>query len=439
MKKTYLFILISFLYIIPTFIQLSYSDDQRIKGIYFGLPMMQTGDEPHYYITLYSLVNDGDFFLTNNYNCAFYKNCFDLGKKKRSIVERHTRLFNSANKTVRSIPFVNKSLDLSLVPVENSSIKEIPGHPSGVPFFAFLFLWPMRQTAFLEHAAIYLTLLFSLFGIYALYNILIKYHENTTKATLFTLILAVGTQYWHYSKTFWSEPYLASFLIISLYLVYVKKNPFLAGILLGFGFLMKYPFALTIMPFYILAFSKKSWYGRAKYTVLLSLPLVLSITASLYWNYYFTGSLLKFNQINAVSFVIPIMGLFRWFFDPTFGLFTFSPILLFALAGVKKFWQHNKIHAITLSFIIFIYTLFWAAYVVAQEGGGGYSARYLVPLIPFFVLISSFSNVERSHKRLFYTIFVVSCVINMFAAFAYPAFYGYSILVSFEKTLTFLK
>ncbi|MBI4140398.1 hypothetical protein HY485_01030 [Candidatus Woesearchaeota archaeon] len=215
---------------------------------------MQTGDEPHYYITLYSLVNDNDFFLTNNYNNAHYDNGSDLGLKKHNTFERHTRLFNSLNKTIINIPFIDAThLNASYFPSRDSSMKEISGHPIGLPLFAFIFLWPFRNTPALEHLSIYLTLFFSLAGISAFYSLMLFYHQNRQKAGLFTLILALGTQYWHYSKTFWAEPYLSSFLIIAWYLVVVKKSTssyLLSGFLLGFGFLIKYPFLLTILPFY---------------------------------------------------------------------------------------------------------------------------------------------------------------------------------------------
>lgn len=432
------------LYLVPTLIQFEYNEQGTINKIYIGLPHTQTGDEPHYYITLYSLVNDHDIFLTNNYNNAFYRNGSDLGKKKWSYFNRHTRLFYSENKTIVSIPFLNKTnLDLSYVPQEKSEVKEISGHAQGLPFFAFLFLWPLKNTPLLEAAAIYMTLVFSFLGLWAFYKIMMHYHNDEQKALLFTLILALATQYWHYSKTFWAEPYLASFLIISWYLVVVKKTYWsylLSGFLLGFGFLMKYPFLLTIFPFY-LYFSLVSMKNKKiEYIPFLSfsIPLAFCFASILYLNYSLTGDMLAFNQIGAVHFVNPLKGIINWLFNPTFGLFTFSPVLLFACFGIKNFLKKNKEQVVVLGLSLGMYSLFWMAYIVAQEGAGGYSARYLVPLIPFFMLLCSFSNAENSrYKVLFYILISVSLLINVLAAVAYPAFTGYAIITSFEKLVRF--
>lgn len=443
--KTF-FALIFLLYLVPSFIQFEYTAQKNIAGIHIGLPFTQSGDEPHYYITLYSLVNDHDFFLTNNYDNAFFRNGSDLGLKRFDVSDRHTRLFDSINKTIINIPFVNSThLNISYVPSEGSDMKEISGHPTGLPFFAFLFLWPFRHTTVLEHLSIYLTLLFSLLGIYAFYELMIFYHNDERKAQLFTIVLVLGTQYWHYSKTFWAEPYLASFLAISWYLIVVKKSSlhhFVSGFLLGFGFLMKYPFLLAILPFYIYFLLNSLKNKKIEYAQVISfsVPLAFCFASILYLNYFFTGNILAFNQAGAVYFVNPLKGMFNWLFNPVFGLLTYAPILIIALFGIRNFWKKNKIHCITTALLITLSFLFWTAYGVTQTGAGGYSARYLVPLIAFFVLFCSFSNWEKSRilSVIFYVLLIVSFVIQFLASFAYPAFIGYSIFTSLEKIVTFI-
>jgi len=52
---------------------------------------------------------------------------------------------------LNNIPFQSKTeLDLRFIPKEESTIKEIPGHALGLPLFAWLFLWPLQNTSFLE-------------------------------------------------------------------------------------------------------------------------------------------------------------------------------------------------------------------------------------------------------------------------------------------------
>jgi|GEM_PF-2756786 len=437
------FSIIFLLYLLPSFVQANYSENNTIRSIYLGLPITQTGDEPHYYITLYSLVNDGDIFLTNNYNNALYKNGVDLGQKKRTTSDRHTRVYDAKNKKITALHFINGLLlNQSTIPQEKSCITEISGHPMGLPLFTYLFLWPFKNTPNLEHLAIYLTLAFSLTGIIAFYNILLHFHKNKKHAMLFTIVLAFATQYWHYSKTFWAEPYLASFLIISTYLVIAKKNHFVAGLFLGFGFLLKYPFILAILPFYIILaqnyLKSNNKLQELKHALFFSIPLIVSLLFALYLNYALTNNPLKFNQINAVFFVLSIKGILNWLFNPTFGLFTFSPVLIFTFFGLKNFWHKNKTICASITLTIMAYFLFWALYGVTQNGPGGYSARYLTAIIPLIVLLFSFCKLDNKFlKTTFYILLFASIVINFLSAFAYPAFAGYSLQTALLKIVNY--
>ncbi len=448
-KSVFFFIVLFYLF--AAFVQFSFTQTNEIDGMYFGLPIMQTGDEPHYYATLYSLVNDHDFYMTNNYNNALLENGGDLGTKQLPLFDRHTRLYDSAEKTVTDIPFIDEThLDLSKIPQGDSVIKEIPGHPLGLPFFAFLFLWPLKNTAFLEHAALFLTLFFSVLALYFFYKTLLYYHMDEKKALLYTFILACATQYWHYSKTFWAEPYLASFVILSWYLLLVKKtwwSSLLAGTLLGFGFLMKYPFVLIIFSFFLWLFfacwQKENRKNAMKNFFLLCIPLLTSLLVVFYLNSFLTGTIFGFNQADAVHFVLPFGAIIRWLFDPTFGLFLFSPVLILGIVGTFSLWKERRYEMLTFSVGFLLYFLFWTSYIVSQYGGGGYSARYLLPILPFLVILLSFSGFETSNRKtlksLFYMLLVVSFLINTLAAFAYPAFSGYSFVVSLEKIFSFIK
>lgn len=455
-SRTVFVFCILLLYLLPTCIQPVYDDKGFITQITIGLPFMQSGDEPHYYITLYSLVNDHDIFLTNNYNNALHQEGIDAGKKKLGPYERHTRIYDPIKKTVTSFSFENSTEgvrpDLSFLKAEKE-YKEISGHPIGLPLFAFFFLWPLQQTALLEPITIFLTLIMTLLGIYFFYKIMCVYH-NEKIAILATVLFALATPFWHYAKTFWAEPYLAVFIIMSWYII-MKPNTTLlttkkqvlqmgiAGALLGMGVMMKYPFALVVFPFWAYLLWKKAW----KEWIALSLPLGVIALTILSLNMYLTGSPLQFNQAEAVSLSLSLKGIIRWFFDPTFGFFTFAPILLFSFGGVTLFYREHKEQAVVMFSLIIPYFLFWASYSVVQDGGGGYAARYLVPLLPLFTILCSFflkslqnREVEQKKKMkivilksLFMVLFIISLGINILAAFIYPAFIGYSLPTALTK------
>lgn len=421
--KKNVFYLILLLYTVPFFIQPTYDQENSIKGMHLGLPGTHSGDEPHYYITLYSLVNDHDIYLANNYDHALYQNGSDLGAKRWSEDDRHVRYFDQEQREVKNV-------------IETENIKEIPGHPIGLPLFAFFFLWPFTNTTLLEPLAILLTMCVSLLGIYAFYHILHHYHNDEHVALFFTLILALATPYWHYSKTFWAEPYLASFVIISWYLL-VTRHYFFAGIPLAIGFLMKYPFALVIPAYYGYLIVRER--RRIPALVLFSLPLACLGTFVLSLNYFFTGNPLGFNQAASVAFANPIIGTLRWLFNPMFGLFVVTPVLVFSLFGVFSFLKKKPTDTCALLGVSIPFFLFFVSYAVTQTGAGGYSARYLVPLIPVFVLLCSF--VDRSKKNVsttFNALLLVSLFINFLAAFAYPAFINEPIFNSLSKIIGFI-
>lgn len=427
MNKIILIIIL--LYLLPTFVQYKYSDENRIIGQYLGLPIIQTGDEPHYYITLYSLVNDKDMFLTNNYNNALYNNGPDLGTKKLSKFDRHIRFYDPITRKILKTPAV---LEMPI---------EIPGHFIGLPIFAFIFLWPFSNTVYLEHLAIYLTLIFSVLGVFAFYRLMNFYHKNKKTSILFTFLFALGTQYWHYSKTFWTEPYLTSFLIISLYFVVLKKNYFTASFLLGIGFTMKPTFILSIIPFYLYLFLTKN--RKIRTFVEFSLPLVIIFLISLTFNYYLTGNPLQFNKVTSGVFYPQFINFFHLLFDPMFGLFIFSPVLIYSLFGIKNFWSKDKSQCFCLILIFLINVVFISGIMNTHspigEGAGGYASRYLTPIIPILAIFCSFANIDKKYNcKIFYSLLTISFLINLFSAFVYPAFTGYTIWTSFEKILKFI-
>ncbi len=441
-RSVFLFIIL--LYLLPTFIQFHYSEEKTIEGMYLGLPIMQSGDEPHYYILLYSLVNDRDIYLTNNYDHAIYENGSDAGTKDLLPYERHTRFFDTINRTIIAIPLKDGYRDTTYVTEVNSPIKEIQGHPFGLPFFAFLFLFPFRGTALLEHFAIYLTLFVSLFGVFSFYKLMVHYHKEEKKALFFTSIFALATPFWYYSKTFWVEPYLASFLIITWYLLVCERSYlayFISGCLMGIGFWMKFPFLLVLLPFFIyLAYSYIiSKEIRVQHVALFAFPLTIALIGMLSLNYYFTKNPFEFDKAGSLFFIFPLKSLFLWLFSPSFGLLFFSPVLIFAFTGIRNFWDKHKVHCISMGFIVLLYLLFWSSVnpETAYTGAGAYSGRYLIVLIPALALFCSFSSVER-YPHFFYLLLLLAFFINALAAFAYPAFTNTSLILAFTKLLHFI-
>lgn len=427
-KKTALFGLLVFL--LPLFIQYDFDENWKLSGVNLGIPRVLSGDEPHYFIVLYSLVNDKDIFLENNYEQARLKKSCDLGELYRGRADRHTRFFDTVNRQVVNGVFVDKitgEYDNPLVLNKSRSaaeFREISGHAMGLPFFSAVFLWPLKNTCLLEPFALFLTAAFSLLGLAAFYAVLKQdFPDNKWLPWTFTGILAFATPYWHYSRTYWAEPYLTSLLIISWYLIRVKNHAFLPGLLLGFGGFMKYPFAL------ITVILSAYWLLNKKFTKFIvtcaGIAVPLSLLLSL--NIYLQGTPFWFTQSEAVVFGNYFYGVFHSLLNLKSGLLVFSPFLVFGIYGIIMHLEIRKKEKLLPASAAIAYFLFWAFYIVAQEGEGGHGPRHLVVITPILVWFTAHSYVNIGHgflKKLFWVLVAVSAAISFQAAYFYPAFWG---------------
>lgn len=441
------FLLLLLFYLLPTFIQPEYDSNLHIKKFYLGFPGVLSGDEPHYFIVTTSIINDKDFYLENNYNLAYHYGGCDLG----------FRYINTSNPTIGPhIQFVDSTNRIAIPTLENKTLEEniqwayshynvtsfrwVSNRPIGLPFFSSLFLWPLKDTCFIEYGAIYLSVLLSYVSLIFFYYICLFYvarwrseaeHETKLKnnkrrdiflALFFTCIFSLSTQYWHYSKTYFTEPYIASFLLMSYYLFFIKKNSFVPGVLLSFGFMMKSPFGMYLVLFWLFLLFKREW-KRMLLFMLGGTPLFLG---TFYYNWFLSGNIFYSAQAGHLLFGNYLEGILLWLLSPTSGLLPFAPFLIFSVLGFWNLWKKDKETVVSLSLIIFPYFFFWTSYILTQNGSGGYSSRYLVPLLGFLTLLTLSWYIDNKNKALqifFFSLIAISFFINLQAAFLYPLFW----------------
>lgn len=410
-------------YLFPMFVQFSFSTDERIKSLSLAMPRILSGDVPHYLVMVYSLVEDKDLRLKNNYEDSLYRGAYSVGYNYRyhMLRDHHVRYINE--KTGQNLGTTeifsnfgerlpkNKDVDLT-------EFEEYPVHPPGMPFFASLFLWPFGHTPVIEWGCVLLTWVLMVIGLFFLFKTLKFYMKDTGVSFLITIFFAFGTQLWYYSMTFYPESYVTSFLIIAYYLFMVKKKSLMPGILLGLSFSMKFPSLLLVIPFGIHLLLFKNF----KRLILFSIPVILSIGAiMLYHNLYF-GHLfsLPFKYVYHNIWE----GLPGTLFSPNNGLFIFSPFLIFSFFGIRRFYRGYKQDAVLLYSLSLIYYIFWST---PEWEGGDYSARYLVPLILLLAIPFSFwyKMVKPKVMRvIFICLLILSVIINTQAALFRPIFVG---------------
>lgn len=448
----FFFGIIFLLYLLPTFIQVAFDEDLRIDTFYVGLPGIVSGDEPHYLVTTTSIINDHDYYINNNYDNAYFHGACDVGfryiNSTNPTIWRHIQMV--APEQRRAFP-INMSklhednLDGSYAELVKelqrdhnlTDVRQVSNRPIGLPLFSSLFLWPFKDTCFIEQGVIYLSLVISLIGLTFFFLTCLYYlqkyrkiedkkldeydKENIYLALFFTTILALCTQYWYYSKTYFTEPYLTAFLLIAYYLCFIKKQNFLPGLLIGIGFSMKYPFGIYLPLFGILILLEKEW-KRILYFILgASGPIIIVF----YYSWLLSGQLFNSAQAGQLFFGNYFYGIFVWTLNPTFGLLPFAPFLVFSIFGLRWLWEHDRKTCITLFLVIVPYFLFWTSYIFTQFGAGAYSARYLIPLLGFLVLLCMIWYQQNQNKILFWIfliLLVISLLINIQAAFLYPLF-----------------
>lgn len=453
------FSIIIILYLLPTFIQVQFDTQAHVQAVSFGLPGVLSGDEPHYLVVTSSLINDYDYTIENNYDNAYYAGECDVGfrfiNNTSPLVGRHMMLFNKEKKILTFINAKNEfnsetyaeELQLLYEKYNVTKFEQINSRPLGLPLLSAIFLWPLKETCYIEPAAIFLTVCVSFIGIIFFYLICLTYirkYKNEysqekviSLSLIFTFIFALCTQGWHYSKTYFTEPYLLTILLVAYYLFFIKKQSFIPGLLLAWGFLMKSPFGMYLALFGIFLLHDKEW-KRIIYLIGGSMgPLAIFF----YLNWALTGKFLYLARSEYLSlFDHYVTGIFSSLFDPISGIILFAPFLLFSLIGVWTLYKKDKQTLVYCGIVIIPYFLFWTSLCLTEVGtGSAYSNRYLVPLLGFFVLLTAVWYIHNSNKMLnilFWITVALSLFINVQAAFLYFLFWNNPPWILYIKLMT---
>lgn len=318
----------------------------RLGPFVLARPMVLSGDSPHYLAAVNSLIEDWDFDLKNNHDRA--KNgSLDMGVRFRGrSVDRH-------------------------VDVDSH------GHQYGThsPFFALLlvpFAAPFAGTQWVALVCIWVTMAAGLVGLWLYKNWLIQRRVDTLSASASLLLLALATPLLCYSRDIWTEPFILTIWLAML----ISSNPVVLA-LLGFaGTLIKYPFAVVPVTMAFIA-----WFTgqRSRAVALLgsATAAMLVAIATIQWIFQDVDHFSLFHSGRHRGFDLPFDGAIGLLFAPETGLFLFFPFLVWSLLKLPK---GKNIYLPAVAF----FTIH-AAYQ-GWPGGTGFSARYLVPMLPIMTI-----------------------------------------------------
>jgi hypothetical protein len=174
-----------------------------------------------------------------------------------------------------------------------------------------------------------------------------------------------------------------------------RSHDFAAGALLGLAVLAEYPCAIPAAV--LLACALPRWRTIAR-VVAGGIPsaLILAAYNELAFGNPFTLS--SGNERNAAFRSLASSGMFgigipnplimlRLLFDPSKGLFVFSPILILALFAIPRAWRRLERAQFWALILPPLSLLFLYSGYPNWHGGWTVGARYLVPALPFIVFL----------------------------------------------------
>jgi hypothetical protein len=318
----------------------------QIGSIALAPPMVLSGDSPHFLVVINSLILDRDFDVSNNYDRA-RNGGLDAGIRFRGHhLDRHVDTDVSGRQFGTHSPFFG----LMLAP----------------------FLSPFAGTVWVEPVSIWLTLMVGLAGIW-LFGIWLKDtgfdEEQQIRAVL---LLAFATSLLCYSRDLWTEP----FVLLCWIMLLVSTNPWTLVVAGLSGTLIKYPFAVVPFTMGLIALKRRQ---MTQAWALLSSACggILVTIGTIQWIFRKVDHFSLFHSGRHRGFDLPFDGIAGLLLGPETGLLIFFPFLAWGFLRRTDGWR------VILPAVIFF--MVHASYQ-GWHGGTGFSARYLVPLLPIATL-----------------------------------------------------
>jgi len=397
----------------------------------FVSPMVHSGDEPHYLVIINSVVNDGDIDVVNNY-ADVHRGGVQAGRKFAGwAIDHHVNWYWQTHLIHWWQAYENqydrwaKDADGHPVPtLRTDSIHrpvnahEYSQHPPGLAWVLAPFVWPFRKTSLVEPVVLLYSGLVTIAALWAFYQLLRPSGVSTRAAVLIVAVTFLGTPIWHYARALYAEPYMMA-CAVGAYAACLRYNRFaIAGLLIGIGTLLKTPFAVMAAPLIVDAIFRRRWQDMFALTV----PIAVAVALQLICNQRSFGSWNKFPQ--KWEWGYPLFGLGGLAFSWQHGLLLFAPIVLVSLAVAAPAWfQKQRREAILMGFAAILYILVMACW--AQWWGGTcYSARLIMPTVPFLMLplgsliASANWKADWRIRALTWSTAIVSVAFSMVGAFS---------------------
>jgi hypothetical protein len=256
------------------------------------------------------------------------------------------------------------------------------------------------------------------------------------KALVVTATIALATSQWTISgAALWTHTSAVLWLSIGLGLWSLSRERPLLLPIAGAALAMATLCRPTMLPASLLI-ALDPWLGRRDARMaLVTLAVVACVgLLGLYANWEIYGSILggrsqivsDVTTTHAVSSYLSLspMNLIGQLFSPSRGLFVYSPVLLFALPGLRRSLSASAPVDHRLMSAAGIGTFLLYAFLATWWGGRVYGARYFTDLLPFFALWLAMTQIPVARRPiwagLFGLAFAWSVAVQALGSTTYP-------------------
>jgi hypothetical protein len=368
---------------------------------------------------------------------------------------RHVESWNDASRMALAASIVENStlcIDKSVFAVTGDKVF-IKGHfysdkPPIMSFLAAVIYYPLNKLGFTltfqDNFAYYIiTLLINgaglLLCVVAFYLLLKQYPIQESHRVLLTSALAVGSLLLPWSVVFNNNCFSACYIFIGFFLIQKAVNSpakksllILAGICQSLAVSADHVTGLLGLSCFLVIISTKEIRG---YFLFYLLPVLLLISATLFYYYSLSGSVLPF-EVNKQLWVYPgsswnaqtLSGLHsntpfiivktavKYSIGPN-GILVYSPFLVIGLYYAFVLIKRKQAGSKT-SFLLFAGIFLTAAYYcLFAEGAGGcsYSIRWFLPFVPiiYYHVWPFFREFNKFKKMVFVILFCYSLIVSV--------------------------
>lgn len=383
-----------------------------------------SGDEPHYLLLLNGFVADLNLDLSDEYQAVHAGGLQAGDTHAGSPVAHHTvmlidgkaRLWQQLYNETRPLEgAVGEAVHQRFEGVAPAppGLAEYPVRQPGAVMLAPL-LWPFAATRSIEPLALLLSAIATILGMIAFIQLSRSVGLPALHASLGAFALFVATPVFHYSRTFFMEPFLLAFAV-GAYALYARGRPGLAILLLALGTQMKPPFLILALPFLVDSLVRRQWRDLSVLIAgcVAATGVVLATNAALYGSPFTSPQPFVAGNI--------LVGASRLLFDWRRGVFILSPILLLSLLGWWRLLRQRSRTAILSlagASAYFGVMSLWEAW----HGGWCYGPRLIVPVLPLFGLgfVAALPWLRTPPRiALALPLLLVSLALNGYAAYRY--------------------